>query len=376
MKIAVNCIFFGPKGNGIKEYIGNFLTSLSAIDTNNEYLLYVLSDRVEYAREHLPVNMRIKPVPYSSHQTLKRSLFLNRFFRKEEKIENFDLFHSPFFHSPVFKKAKVVMTVHDLRLYRYPSTYSFLRYWFLRFEVKRSVQTCQHIISISEFTKKELIELIKIDENKITVIHEAVNENQFSKIQITDFQSPIKALQNTRFLLTVGHIEPRKNYERLLIAFEQLKRKTYHSDIKLIIVGNKSHSYKKVMNRISKMEDVYYLNFVDHDFLLWLYSNASLFVYPSIYEGFGFPPLEAACFGTVSAVSNISSIPEICGDSVFYFNPFDIKDIESVLNDSLVNPDKINDKKALLFANLRKFSWKRNAEESLKVYAKVFSVMV
>ena len=147
-----------------------------------------------------------------------------------------------------------------------------------------------------------------------------------------------------------------------------MKEKEHNADLKLVIVGQKKPSYQRVIDCISHTSDVYYLDFVEEDFLFWLYSNAYLFVFPSIYEGFGFPPLEAACFGTVSAVSNVSSIPEICGDSVFYFNPFDIDNMKDVIDNLIVNPELIERKKETLTPNLSRFSWVRNAKETLNVY--------
>lgn len=368
MKIAINCIFFIPKNGGIKEYIYNLLWALSTIDKQNNYILYVFNDYVEYAKKYLPADMLIKPVPFSSKQVIRRSLFINSFFRREEKAGNFDLFHSPFFHAPKLRKSKVVITVHDIRFFRYPSTYSFLRLLFVRFAVKNAIRKCNHIISISEFTKHELIAFAKIDERKITVIHEAVDPKNYNISKILNYQNPIQELQNAKYLLSVGHIEPRKNYERLLLAFNRLKEKEHNADLKLVIVGQKKHSYQRVIDCISHTSDVYYLDFVEEDFLFWLYSNAYLFVFPSIYEGFGFPPLEAACFGTVSAVSNVSSIPEICGDSVFYFNPFDIDNMKDVIDNLIVNPELIERKKETLTPNLSRFSWVRNAKETLNVY--------
>ena len=126
--------------------------------------------------------------------------------------------------------------------------------------------------------------------------------------------------------------------------------------------------YEDVLKRMNAMPDVYYLDFVSRDLLLWLYQNAALFAFPSYYEGFGFPPLEAACFGTISAVSNSSSIPEVCGDSVAYFNPFSVEEMEMALEQCLFDEAFIAEKKALLIPNLDRFSWDKNAGETLKIY--------
>ncbi len=374
MKIAINCIFCQPRGGGVREYIYNVVSALSQIDTENEYILYVLKDCVEYARQVLPHvdNMRIQPTPYDSSykSVILRSLFSNRYWLAEEKKEQFDIFHSPFFHAPRLKRSKVIITVHDLRFCRYPSTYTLPRYLFLRTAVMRSIQQADKIISISEFTKQEIMDVYKIGCEKIKVVNEAINREDFSIRQLDGYvlDDVAKPLEGSRFMLSVGHIEPRKNYGRLLDAFATLKEKTETNDVKLVIVGKKGHHYKEILRRMGKMSDVYYLDFVSRELLLWLYQHAALFVFPSFYEGFGFPPLEAACFGIISAVSNASSIPEVCGESAAYFNPFSVEDMANTLWRCLSDEAFVNEKKTLLMPNLDRFSWEKNACETLQTY--------
>lgn len=368
MKIAINCIFFQPIGDGIKQYIYNIVTELSQVDKSNKYVLYVLNDQMAYTKERFPTNMKIKCVPFGSTEVIKRSLCEFRFWGKEERIEMFDVFHSPFFHSPRFKNAKVILTVHDLRFCRYPFTYPILRYIYLKFVVGRSLRRCDKIISISEFTKQELIEIYSIEESKITVIHEALNKNHFStEIALIDKENLIQNLKTKQFVLTVGRIEPRKNFNRLLLAFRILKREERNRQLNLVIVGQMGHE-KHFLKLINEIPDVHYLNYVEQDILIWLYKNAKLFVFPSYYEGFGFPPLEAAYMGLISAVSNVSSIPEICGDSSFYFNPFDVDNIMKTMNEALYDKAQIQNKRNKLQENLQRFSWKNNALETLKLY--------
>lgn len=374
MKIAINCIFCQPRGGGIREYIYNVVSALSRIDRENEYILYVLKDCAEYAHNVLPnvPNMSIKSVPYDSSRmsVIMRSLFSQRYWLKEEREEQFDIFHSPFFHAPHLKHTKVIITVHDLRFCRYPSTYTLPRYLFLRTAVKNSIKQADAIITISAFTKREIMDVYKVDAGKITVIHEAINREDFSNENLKEYvlEEVAKPLEGKRFILSVGHIEPRKNYERLLDAFALMKQKHQADQVILVVVGKKGHHYEDVLKRMNAMPDVYYLDFVSRELLLWLYQNAALFAFPSYYEGFGFPPLEAACFGTISAVSNSSSIPEICGDSVAYFNPFSVEEMEMTLEQCLFDEAFIAEKKALLAPNLDRFSWDKNASETLKIY--------
>lgn len=371
MKIAINCAFFQLKGGGIKEYIQNLVENLDKVDDKNEYILYVLKDYYEYAKSTLNTKFRIKAIPFKGNglvNTIIRSVCEQFFWRKEEKIENWDIFHSPFFHGPTLKKAKLILTVHDMRFYRYPETYTFLRYMFLKHAVRRSIAKADKVIAISQFTKDEIRAAYHTQDEKIIVIHEAINSNHFTAGELSkEDRNKTTQLINKSFILTVGHLEPRKNYNRLINAFQDIKN-IIPAKPKLVIVGKKSHNFKSTIEKIENDEDILYLNFVSQELLNWLYKNTSLFVFPSFYEGFGFPPLEAGILGAISAVSNVSSMPEVCGDATLYFDPLDEKDISNCIMIALTDKSIQEKYKLRMKQQLSKFSWKTNALETMKVY--------
>ena len=365
MKIAINCSHYFPQAGGVKEYIFNLLHNIATINNEIEIIIYVSKDYYQFAIDTLPHNYFIKQTPFTSKSSIFRSLNENKYYQREEEVEKFDIFHSPFFHAPKLKKAKLLMTIHDMRIYRYPLTFSLLRYIFCYFKVKSSVRRSDKIISISHFTKEEIVKLCKIKSNKISVVHEAINRDFFSPLTVENYQPTINPnIISGDFILSVGHLEPRKNFNSLIKAFNDIENK----NIKLIIAGKKNHGYRETLKLINQNKNIYYLEFVDSKLLVWLYKYAKLFVFPSFYEGFGFPPLEAAALGTVSAVSNVSSMPEICGESVIYFDPFDIGSMTQTINNALINDELIASKKELLKSRLDKFSWQKNAEETLKLY--------
>lgn len=374
MKIAINCQFcYKGGGGGIKEYIVSLTNQLAKVDHQNEYVLYVLEDQYEYSKTILPSSFKLKPIPYqrSFVSRIKRSLFAQSFWTKEEKEEGFDVFHSPFFHAPKMKKARLVMTVHDLRLYRYPETYPWMRYQFLKNTVKESIERVDKIIAISQFTKDEMIDTCGVNPDKVKVIHEAINRSFFNTNAIENYSLPKEYayLKDCRFLFCLSQIEPRKNHARLIQAFTVLKTMGGFDDLKLVLAGRQLLNPGPVLKLIAETPDVVYLNYVPTEIMLWLYRNASLFVYPSYYEGFGFPPLEAASLGTVSAVGNLSSVPEVCGDCAFYFDPYDISDMSKVIATALNDESLIQEKKMKLEDQLGKFSWEKNARETVKVYS-------
>lgn len=371
MKIAINCAFFQPKGGGIKEYIHNLVENLYQQDTTNEYVLYVLKDNLEYAQKNINVKFKIKPIPFKGNgimNIIARSLLENFFWIREEQVEKWDIFHSPFFHGPKLRNAKLILTVHDMRFFRYPKTYTFLRYQYLKRAVKSSINRADRIISISEFTKNEIQAAYDTNEDKITVIHEAINPEHFGKSKLSlEDNAYIKELKGVPYILSVGHLEPRKNYDRLIDAFKKIKS-SLTSGTKLIIIGKKGHGYESTLRKIEEDNDVLYLNFVSQGLLNWLYKNTMLFVFPSFYEGFGFPPLEAGIHGAVAAVSDVSSMPEVCGDAVSYFNPFDIDEMAKVIFQTFNNECLRSRLKNNMQEQLLSFSWEKNAEETIGLY--------
>ena len=373
MKIAINCQFWILHGGGgIKEYIANLVSHLDKVDHQNEYVLYVLEDQFEGAKSKLPSRFKLKAIPYRRNRVsrIMRSLFAQRFWSKEEREEGFDVFHSPFFHAPKMKKARLIMTVHDLRLYRYPETYPFLRYQFLKRAVKQSIERVDKIIAISQFTKDEMISTCGVDPDKVTVVHEAINRSFFSVDKIKNYDLPPEYayLKKGRFLFCLSQIEPRKNHLRLIKAFSTLKAQGGFDDLKLVLAGLQKLNAAPVLKAIAETPDVTYLDYVPTEMMLWLSQHAALFVYPSYYEGFGFPPLEAASLGTVSAVGRSSSVPEVCGDCAFYFDPYDVEDMSRVIAAALNDEVAIQEKKQKLENQLNKFSWEKNARETVKIY--------
>ena len=204
----------------------------------------------------------------------------------------------------------------------------------------------------------------------MTVIHEAINRSFFNANAIENYSLPKEYayLKDCRFLFCLSQIEPRKNHARLIKAFSALKAMGGFDDLKLVFAGRPLLNAGPVLKLMNETPDVIYLDFVPTELMLWLYQNASLFVYPSYYEGFGFPPLEAASLGTVSAVGKLSSIPEVCGDCAFYFDPYDISDMSKVIDTALKDDSSIQEKKMKLESQLNKFSWEKNARETVKVY--------
>lgn len=368
MKIAINCIYFTPKGGGITEYTYNLINELFQLNSKHTFIIYI-NEESEKSIQSITKNKAIlKIFPYTEDQKYRRALFQQTFWKKEEEKEMFDIFHSTFFHAPKFKRAKTILTVHDLRFLNYPKSYKFTRLLYLKYAVKRSIKNADKIISISHFTKQEILKNYAIKQSKIEVIHEAVSHEGFKLTTNFDTQT-IKDIQliKDQFFLSVGHLEPRKNYINLIHAYSALPT-SVSKGYPLIIVGKKNHDYKNILEAIDKTEGVIYLDFIAREELIWLYANCKIHVFPSIYEGFGFPTLEAGLFGKPTLGAIQSSIPEIGGEGALYFNPFSVDDIKKCIINILSDSSLYNQISKNAQSNIERFSWKENAKKTMYLY--------
>jgi glycosyltransferase involved in cell wall biosynthesis len=274
-----------------------------------------------------------------------------------------DLFWSPFYVHPVFKKCRLLVTVHDVFHIGEPSQVKrFHRRLFARFMFNHLARKADAVLAVSSFTQGELLRLTGIDSRKVHVIHNGVNQSWFNVQKLPQSPHP------KPYLLFVGNVKPHKNLGRLLKAYETLKAQIPHD---LVLVGQKEGFItgdSAILKETEKLEGrVHFTGIADDKALQQFYAHASLLVVPSLYEGFGLPPLEAMACGCPVAVSKVTSLPEVCGDAALYFDPLNIGEmadrIKELLQDNKLRETLI--KKGLEQA--KKFSWDVSAKETNKV---------
>ena len=267
-----------------------------------------------------------------------------------------------------------VTTIHDLSFKRYPEFFGLKDRWLLNRAVKYAKKHAAMIIAPSEFTKKELVTLYGVDPEKIAVTYEG-NDDQFrTMIEKEAVQSVAEKYGiEGPYVLTVGIIQPRKNLHRLLEGFAQFKQ-AHPCEHKLVIVGKygwKETGLEKKTKDLSLDSEVLLTGYVPYEDLPALYSAADVFVYPSVYEGFGLPPLEAMACGTPVITGNQASLPEIVGEAGLMVDPFDsdafADALERVLFDRLLRAEMF----ALGLDQVGNFSWDAMARQTLAIYHKV-----
>jgi glycosyltransferase involved in cell wall biosynthesis len=303
-----------------------------------------------------------------------------------------DLFHATEHLLPRFSSVRTVFTLHDLIFLFHPETHKPLNRWFLTLMMPRFLRAADAVIAVSECTKRDAIRFYGIPEEKITVIYEGVNPR--FRPASPEAIAAVRARYNLpeHFILYVGTIEPRKNLTALLEAFHHLLatcslrpapcdlRPATCSllpatcDLRLVIVGKKGWLYEGFFRRLRELglEDrVIFTGYVPDEDLPAIYSAADLFVFPSLYEGFGLPVLEAMACGTPVVCSNTSSLPEVAGDAALLVDPTDVRALTGAMERALRDEGKWREMRERGLQQAARFSWDEAAAMSLKVYQDV-----
>lgn len=375
-RVALNALLLTPRLGGVGVYIRHLMQGMFAAKKDWKPLVF-LAKKAVHPDSDLLNKDAIKRVNIYSLQPQIRILseyFLWPRILKKHKI---DLLHSPISYIPPGVTSPAIVTVHDLRYFHYPETYTRLRGKFLEKMIPKSAHSAARILTVSNATKKDIVKYLNVSADKIQVIYEGIDAARFQmRYSAENYQSiKMKYRLPDRYLLSVGHLEPRKNYERLFeslaILADRLNLKTH-----LVIVGQENWYFQKIYDKVKslKLSDyIHFTGFVDDADLPALYQKADLFIAPSLFEGFGFTPLEAMAAGIPVAASNTSSHPEILGDAAAYFNPYDPEDmaqtIKKILTDNDLRMAFVRDG----HEQVKKFTWNSCCEQTFQEYENVLA---
>lgn len=281
-----------------------------------------------------------------------------------------DLYHFPNFVRPPLTGGRSVVTIHDVSFLRMPETTEEKNLRYLTAEVGRTVRTADAIITDSAFSRREILELLKADPDRVHAVHLGLDAHapHTSKAQIADVKQRHRL--DKPYLLFVGTIEPRKNISFLVEVFERLTS----FDGELVIAGMAGWKCENIFRRMensSRAKDIRYLRYVPDGDLPALYAGAEALVYPSRYEGFGFPPLEAMAQGTPVVSSRGGSLPEVLGDAARFVDDFDAEAWAAAVTDILSDTDQRNTLIEKGRDQVKPYTWERTAQETLAVYRRV-----
>ena len=373
-RIGIDARLFGTaQASGIGTYTEELIGNLIQQDKVNHYTTFVTPQIAEIFPFYAP-NLTKQPIPfphYSAAEQLRYPAIL--------AAAHLDLVHYTNFNSPIFfRGVKSVVTIHDLTLWFFPGRkkHSPLIRAGYKYIIRKTCENASRIIADSEGTKQDIIKYLGIPAEKIDVVYLAVPERLGGKVDSRQVEMVKNKYDITRpFFLYVGQWRAHKNLVRLIRAFA-LARHSYDLDYQLVLVGKKDELAPEVPETIKQLglsDRVIMTGYVADSDLPAFYAAATAFVFPSLYEGFGLPPLEAMSAGTPVISSNASVMPEILGDAALYFNPEDTEDIAAKLHQFATSFHLQHQLKGRLAAQVKKYSFAKMAKETLAVYKKVLS---
>ncbi len=382
MKIGIDYTSAVTQGAGIGRYTRELINALLILPSSNRYTLFYAS-RHKLLSDSFP-----KPTPLRQEGYRPQAVFrlkrlpihdkwLARIWHRvripipiELVTGKIDLFHSPDFTlPPTLPGIRTLLTVHDLSFIRDPdSAWPSLRAYLMQ-AVPRSVQRATHILADSHATKNDLIELFKTPPEKITVLYSGVDPRFkpiLDRLEVNRVRAKYK-IGAVPFALSIGTLQPRKNYRRLIEAFAKLNDPQLH----LVIGGGRGWMFDDVFAQAKELrleERVHFIGFVDDDDLPTLYSSAELFVYVPLYEGFGLPLLEAMACGTPVIGSNTSSLPEVIGPVGIQVDPKNVEAITNAMLELLSQSERRDQSSNAGIDRAKQFTWDKAAHQLLSIY--------
>jgi len=378
MKIGVDIrTLMDARYSGVPEYTLNLLTEIFKLDHENEYRLFYNSGRDISARmpDFGAMNASIIHTRYPNKLL---NYFLFKIFNRP-RIDNLlgaDIFFMPHMNFiSLSGRSKSVLTVHDLSFLRYPGYFSARKnFWHGMVDVRKLINKFNCVVAVSENTKQDIVELCGVEGHKVKVIYSGITDDYkvIGKSDVRLIEVRNKYSLPEKFILFLGTIEPRKNITGLVSAFEDLiAGNSELSGLHLVIVGGKGWKSAEIRKKIadSNLEDhIKMLGYVDREDKPYIYNLASLFVYPSLYEGFGFPPLEAMACGVPVITSASSSLPEIVGDAGILVESNNISDISRAMKLVLTDDGLSKKLSAKGIERAKHFNWRNAAQEYLKLF--------
>jgi glycosyltransferase involved in cell wall biosynthesis len=368
MRFSVDAHAIGCHLTGNEVYIRNLLHEFARLDRSSDFIAYVSKPGA-----HLQVPKSIRTSQVSENPFRRLGLDLPIKLRHDKP----DLLHVQY-TSPVGCSVPLVVSVHDVSYLEHPQYFTRFRSTQLRYTVGRTVQAAARILTPSEFSRKAILRHYKLDERKVVVVPNAVSSS-FRPVDRESAAAIIEEKFGIRgpFVLTVGDLQPRKNHLGLLHAFEETLRQHPHLPHRLVFVGKETW-YSKELHRAVLRSNVagrvHFTNFVEDPDLLHFYGACHLFVFPSFYEGFGLPILEAMACGRAVACSSSTAMPEVANAAGILFDPYSIPEMARAIADVLLDDEMRVRLERLGTHRAASFTWERAAQRTLDVYYDVAGV--
>jgi glycosyltransferase involved in cell wall biosynthesis len=374
MKIGMNALFFQYPATGSGQYMTHLLSALAEIDQQNEYVL-LGPQPVETSLHTFPYHVQPLPGFVKNNRNIGKVVWEQFTGPGAAHKEGVDVFHVPYFAPPLFPRTPTVVTIHDVIPIRLPAYQPDSRIKAYMRLITRAAHNATLIITVSQHARQDIIDTIKLPAERIRVIYEAAGEEYRP---VTDPERLAAARKryglNDRYILYLGGLDQRKNVPQLVHAFAHVHRLVGDPNLQLLIAGNPDKQKgplfpdpRPVAADLGMTGQIIY-RFIEEEDKPVLYSAASLFVFPSLYEGFGLTPLEAMSCGAPVVCSNRTSLPEVVGDAAIMVDPENTQKLVEAMRRVLTDDVLQADLRARSLQRATQFSWRKTATETLAVY--------
>jgi glycosyltransferase involved in cell wall biosynthesis len=354
---------------GIGTYIRNLLRHLARIDDRNEYVLLCQEPDLDLGSTLGP-NFR-SVLESSPNYSVREQYHVPLVLRREKP----DVYHAPHYVLPPAVSCASVVTIHDCIHLMFPQYLpNRMAYAYARAVMWAAARRAQSIITVSEASKRDILQFFKVPPEKVVVVPNAIDERFLvppPDIELARVRERYQ-LQHG-FILYAGNIKPHKNLVRLIEAFSQIRQGPFQ-ELKLLIIGDqisKLPALRRAVHQLKLHKHVRFLGYIPDETLAVLYRSAEVFVFPSLYEGFGLPPLEAMASGTPVVTSNTSSLPEVTGGAAVLVDPYDVGSIVDGVRRVLTDPSLAAELRRKGPLRAREFSWARSVAKTLDLYEAV-----
>ena len=369
MRVGIDLSALGARTTGAAEYQRQLLAALPAADPSLELTIYTAHG----GAEAIPPGATKREMPWAPGDRTRRILLGGIAWRRQWRRDRLDLLHVPIYYLPPNAPTRSIVTIYDTRFLRMPESYPRLRYAFLKRAVPWSLRRASQVVTISEFTKSELVTLLGIDPDHITVTLLAprtafrpVSDEASLELVRRKYRLP------QRFLLSASALEPRKNLPRTIEAFARARSGGLSQE--LVLAGAPYFGTSDIGRAIAQhgVERLVHLpGYIEDVDMPAVYSAADAFIYPSLYEGFGIPLLESMACGTPVIAARGSSMPEVAGAAAEFVDPRDVDSIAQGMLRVLGDTARAEELRSLGLERVKTFSWERTARETAALYRRV-----
>lgn len=364
MNIGIDGHMIGHNETGNETYIVELVRALATQPSGDYFTLYV--ERPEAVPSPLLHAPHIRVVPLETRSSAQRLLWELPHRAARDRLDVLHISYNAPLRLP--NGCALVVTVHDISFEHFPQFFSRRLRAMLKASVPRSARAAQQVITVAEFIRRDLIQTYKLSPDKVVVTPEAAG-SQYHRIEDAAALQAVRARYETgeRFVLAVGNLQPRKNWERLIRAFARAKQESGLPH-KLVIVGQRLWRHTAILEAARASADVVLTGYVPAEDLPLLYNAAEAFAYPSLYEGFGLPVLEAMACGAPVITSNVSALPEIAGDAAHLVNPYREDELAAALVRLMGDEAYRAELRRRGLHRAQSFSWGRTASQTLEIY--------